>query len=81
MEDNIIRTDFDLQQGDRYRQLPKGDSTPTDPKWDAYDKQLKALKRQEKAKAKSTTDGDSATPSSAVVPVVTPQAEIPVEFS
>ena len=47
MED-IIRTDFDLQQGDRYRQLPKGDSTPTDPKWIAYDEQLKGKKRKEK---------------------------------
>ena len=41
--ENIIRTDYDLQQGDRYRQLPKGDSSPTDPKWIAYDEQLKAL--------------------------------------
>ena len=47
MED-IIRTDYDLQQGDRYRQLPKGDSTPTDPKWIAYDEQLKGKKRKEK---------------------------------
>ena len=52
MEENIIRTDYDLQQGDRYRQ---GDSTPTDPKWIAYDEQLKARKREEKAKAKTAT--------------------------
>ena len=49
--ENNIRTDYDLQQGDRYRQLPKGDSAPTDPKWIAYDEQLKAQKR-EKKKAK-----------------------------
>ena len=48
MEDNIVRTDYDLQQGDRYRQLPKGNSSPTDPKWMAYDKQLKAQKRKTK---------------------------------
>ncbi len=81
MED-IIRTDYDLQQGGRYRQLPKGDSSPTDPKWDAYDKQLKAKKRKEKAKAKVTTDGASESPVPATnVPVVTPHVEKPVEFS
>ena len=80
MED-IIRTDYDLQQGDRYRQLPKGDSTPTDPKWDAYDKQLKAKKREEKAKTNTVSGDDSTNTSSAVVPVVAPQAEKPVEFS
>ena len=78
MED-IIRTDYDLQQGDRYRQ---GDSTPTDPKWDAYDKQLKAIKREEKAKAKTTTGNASKSPVPAAnVSAVTPQAEKPVEFS
>ena len=59
MED-IIRTDYDLQQGDRYRQLPKGDSSPTDPKWDAYDKKLKAKKRKEAQK------GNTNQPSAAV---------------
>lgn len=48
MEINIVRTDYDLQQGDRYRQLPTGDSTPTDPKWKEFDRQLKAKKRKEK---------------------------------
>ena len=72
MED-IIRTDYDLQQGDRYRQLPKGDSTPTDPKWDAYDKQLKAKKREENAKTKAATECTE-------TPLCT-QAEKPVEFS
>lgn len=83
MEENIIRSDYDLQQGDRYRQLPKGDSTPTDPKWDAYDKQLKAQKREEKAKkAKTVTDGASESPMTAAnVPAVTPQVETPVEFT
>ena len=81
MED-IIRTNYDLQQGDRYRQLPKGDSSPTDPKWDAYDKQLKAQKREEKAKANTTTDGASEPPVPAVnIPAVQSQVETPVEFS
>ena len=84
MEDNIVRTDYDLQQGERYRQLPKGDSTPTDPKWMAYDEQLKAQKRNKKAKEKTTTDGASESPVSAPttdVPVVAPQVETPAEFS
>ncbi len=82
MEESIIRTDYDLQQGDRYRQLPKGDSTPTDPKWDAYDKQLKAKKREEKAKAKASTDATSeSTMPATIMPAVTPQVETPVEFS
>lgn len=51
MENSIVRTDYDLQQGDRYRLLPKGDSTPTDPKWKAFDKELKARKRKEKQDA------------------------------
>ncbi len=81
MDNTIERTDFDLQQGDRYRQLPKGDSTPTDPKWIAYDKQLKAQKRKEKAKANTTSEKVVETPSPAVLPVVKPQAETPVEFT
>ena len=81
MED-IIRTDYDLQQGGRYRLLPKGDSTPTDPKWKAYDEQLKAQKRKEKAEAKTDTDGASESSVPTVnVPAVTPQVETPMEFS
>ena len=72
MED-IIRTVYDLQQGDRYRQLPKGDSTPTDPKWVEYDKQLKAQKRKGKA-------SESPLPA-ANVPTVAPQVGTPVEFT
>ena len=81
MEDHILRTDYDKQQGDRYRLLPKGDSTPTDPKWIAYDEQLKARKRKEKAKSKTSTEGASDTPSSAIVPAAQPQVETPMEFS
>lgn len=83
--DNIVRTDYDMQQGDRYRLLSKGDSTPTDPKWKEYDEQLKAKKRKEKAKAKTTTISKTELqqPSNAVanVPCVAPQAETPVEFT
>lgn len=68
MTEEIIRTDYDLACGDRYRQEPKGDSTPTDPKWQEYDRQLKAQKR------KSTTTVE--TPQ-----IETPQIETPTEFS
>ncbi len=59
MDNNIVRTDYDMQQGDRYRLLPKGDSTPTDPKWKEYDRQLKAQKRKERSQ---TTNGATTQP-------------------
>ncbi len=54
MDNNIIRTDYDLQQGELYRQQPNG-SAPTDPKWKKYDEELKAQKRKEKAKVNSVS--------------------------
>lgn len=84
--EQIVRTDFDLQQGDRYRQLPKGDSTPTDPKWKQYDEQLKAQKRKEKVNA--TSEGASKQPQATAaatatsVPAVVPaQVPAPIEFT
>lgn len=47
---NIIRTDYDLQYGDRYRMKPKGDSSPTVQKWIDFEEQRK---EQRKAKAKT----------------------------
>ena len=87
MEDIIVRTDYDLQQGDRYRLLPKGDSTPTDPKWKAFDKELKARKRKEKQDAEgislaNTPAQDTTQPISVpqelkqVPQTLTPQQEI-----
>lgn len=75
--DNIFRTDYDLQQGDRYRLLPKGDSTPTDPKWKEFDKHLKEERRNNKAGAAKSA------PSTAVaeVPAVEKKPETPVTFS
>ena len=69
---NIQRTDYDLQQGDRYRLLPKGDSTPTDTKWQEYDRQLKAKKREGKTAVASETT---------TTPQVKKPVETPVEFS
>ena len=63
--DHIVRTDYDMQQGDRYRLLPKGDSTPTDPKWQEYDRQLKV---QKKNKAEVPT-------------IVVPQEHRPIELT
>lgn len=75
--DNIFRTDYDMQQGDRYRLLPKGDSTPTDPKWKEFDKQLKEERRNKKAcAAKSAPSTDVA-----VVHAVKKEPETPVTFS
>lgn len=79
--DKVFRTVYDLQQGDRYRQLPKGDSTPTDPKWDAYNEQLKAKKREEKAKAKNTANASESPAPAVSVSTVAPQVETPVEFT
>ena len=81
--EQIVRTDFDLQQGDRYRLLPKGDSTPTDPKWQEYDRQLKDQKRKEKASSKGTSEQtQSTTAVVANVPAVVPkQVNTPIEFS
>lgn len=75
--ENIVRTDFDLQQGARYRQLPKGDSSPTDPKWTEYARQLSASKRQQKSQAvEASTDADAMTQPAIVeqppTPVATP---------
>jgi len=75
--DDIVRTDYDLQQGDRYRLLPKGESTPTDPKWQAYDKEQKAQKRKQASTA-STTKQPLTTTQPPVSTTLTPQQEIQV---
>lgn len=77
--EEILRTDYDLQQGERYRQLPKSDSTPTDPKWQEYDRQQKELHKA-KTKTKESASGAAVIPVS--TPAVTPQqAESKVTFS
>ena len=45
-EEKIIRTDYDLLFGERYRQAPKGDSSPTDPKWQAFELQRKEQRKK-----------------------------------
>ena len=57
MTEEIIRSEFDLACGERYRQAPKGDSSPTLPKWQDFETQRKAERR----KAKSGTKTAAAT--------------------
>lgn len=45
------RTDYDLQFGDRYRQAPKGDSSPTVQKWSAFEKERSSAKRKTTGKS------------------------------
>ncbi len=71
--ENIIRTDFDRQQGPRYRQLPKGDSKPTDPKWQEYARELKARKAKEKAQG---DEGAAAPAMPSPVPAEQPAAPV-----
>jgi hypothetical protein len=68
MTEEIIRTDFDLACGDRYRQEPKGDSSPTMPKWQEFEKQRRAERRKARQKGQKAQ-------------TVVPQVETPVEFS
>lgn len=51
MTKDIIRTDYDLQYGDRYRKAPKGDSSPTVQKWIDFENERSEAKRKKKAKA------------------------------
>ena len=77
MDNNIVRTEYDMQQGDRYRLLPKGDSTPTDPKWQEYDRQLKAQKRKEKKDANTVSGSNADVPLPVAAATTTPAAETP----
>ena len=70
--EEIVRTDYDLQYGDRYRKAPKGDSSPLVQKWIDFEDQ-----RKKKAKTENASDAQP----SANVPAVSPQVDTPVEFS
>ena len=49
MIEDIIRTEYDLLFGDRYRQAPKGDSSPLVQKWIDFETQRKEARRKSKA--------------------------------
>lgn len=52
MTEEIFRTEFDLQYGDRYRTAPKGDSSPTVQKWIDFEAERKKAKREANKKSK-----------------------------
>jgi len=49
--EEIIRTEYDLACGERYRQTPKGDSSPTMPKWQEFEK----LRKESRSKTRKGT--------------------------
>lgn len=53
------RTAYDLLFGERYRQAPKGDSTPTMPKWQEFERQRKAQRRKKNARRQTEVKGDT----------------------
>lgn len=55
--EETVRTNYDLQFGDRYRQAPKGDSSPTVQKWVEFET---ARKEQRKGASKSKEQQASA---------------------
>lgn len=60
---NIIRTDYDLQYGERYRKAPKGDSSPTVQKWIDFEAQRKSgSKTPAKSVEKKADATEPATP-------------------
>ncbi len=48
MSEEMVRTEYDLQYGDRYRQAPKGDSSPLVQKWIDFENQRKEARRKSK---------------------------------
>lgn len=86
MTEEIIRTEFDLACGDRYRQELKGDSSPTMPKWQEFEKQRRAERRKarqkgQKAADTSAPDSTQTTVADADAQTVVPQADTVIEFS
>ena len=50
MIEDINRTDYDLQYGERYRKAPKGDSSPTVQKWIDFEAERSNAKRKKSVK-------------------------------
>ena len=68
--EEIIRTDYDIQFGDRYRTAPKGDSSPTVQKWIDFEAQRSKDKRKAKtqpAPAPSAPVAESAATSTQLI--------------
>ena len=82
MTEEIIRTEFDLACGDRYRQEPKGDSSPTMPKWQEFEKQRRAERRKAKLKeSKVTKEESKQSPDTAEVAVSSQAETIEKQFT
>lgn len=69
--EEVSRTDYDIQFGERYRQGQKGDSTPTVQRWIDFEKQRRVQKKGE----------TNAEPSAETVTTSTPTPKTTVEFS
>ena len=82
MTEEIIRTEFDMACGDRYRQEPKGDSSPTMPKWQEFEKQRRAERRKAKLKeSKVTKEESKQSPDTAEVAVSSKAETIEKQFT
>ena len=81
MTEDIIRTEFDLACGDRYRQEPKGDSSPTMPKWQEFEKQRRAERRKAKSGTTATKEEPKQSPDTAEVAVSSQAETIEKQFS
>ena len=74
-EEKIFRTDYDLLFGERYRQAPKGDSSPTDPKWQAFEEQRKEQRKKKTArKTKNTAENPVTAKAEAAASTAVPAA-------
>lgn len=81
MTEEIIRTEFDLACGDRYRQEPKGDSSPTMPKWQEFEKQRRAERRKAKSGTTVTKEVPKQSPDTAEVDVSSQAETIEKQFT
>ena len=81
MTEEIIRTEFDMACGDRYRQEPKGDSSPTMPKWQEFEKQRRAERRKAKSGTTATKEEPKQSPDTAEVAVSSQAETIEKQFT
>ena len=81
MTEEIIRTGFDLACGDRYRQEPKGDSSPTMPKWQEFEKKRRAERRKAKSGTTATKEETKQSPDTAEVAVSSQAETIEKQFT
>lgn len=81
MTEEIIRTEFDLACGDRYRQEPKGDSSPTMPKWQEFEKKRRAERRKAKSGTTATKEDTKQSPDTAEVAVSSQAETIEKQFT